>query len=87
MASNIFGPTEEPQNIPKRTNPPGMAFVSHQSFGLCPLSAVLLITFFYFFMSAFSNVFWCRLSFAVRVLECKDGFVLFIFLFAFYMYF
>lgn len=23
MASNIFGPTEEPQNIPKRTNPPG----------------------------------------------------------------
>uniref|UniRef100_A0A2I3FQP7 Jupiter microtubule associated homolog 2 n=1 Tax=Nomascus leucogenys TaxID=61853 RepID=A0A2I3FQP7_NOMLE len=22
MASNIFGPTEEPQNIPKRTNPP-----------------------------------------------------------------
>ena len=24
MASNIFGPTEEPQNVPKRTNPPGM---------------------------------------------------------------
>ncbi|XP_066239051.1 jupiter microtubule associated homolog 2 isoform X1 [Saccopteryx leptura] len=23
MASNIFGPTEEPQNMPKRTNPPG----------------------------------------------------------------
>ncbi|XP_028616593.1 jupiter microtubule associated homolog 2 [Grammomys surdaster] len=23
MASNIFGPTEEPKNIPKRTNPPG----------------------------------------------------------------
>ncbi|KAB0382964.1 hypothetical protein FD755_004881, partial [Muntiacus reevesi] len=23
MASNIFGPTEAPQNIPKRTNPPG----------------------------------------------------------------
>ncbi|XP_045141265.1 jupiter microtubule associated homolog 2 isoform X2 [Echinops telfairi] len=23
MASNIFGPTEEPQNVPKRTNPPG----------------------------------------------------------------
>ncbi|XP_076998365.1 jupiter microtubule associated homolog 2 [Tamandua tetradactyla] len=23
MASNIFGPNEEPQNIPKRTNPPG----------------------------------------------------------------
>ncbi|XP_077618785.1 jupiter microtubule associated homolog 2 [Crocuta crocuta] len=23
MASNIFGPTEEPQNLPKRTNPPG----------------------------------------------------------------
>ncbi|XP_006873919.1 PREDICTED: hematological and neurological expressed 1-like protein [Chrysochloris asiatica] len=23
MASNIFGPIEEPQNIPKRTNPPG----------------------------------------------------------------
>ncbi|XP_026973670.1 jupiter microtubule associated homolog 2 isoform X1 [Sagmatias obliquidens] len=23
MASNIFGSTEEPQNIPKRTNPPG----------------------------------------------------------------
>ncbi|XP_069342418.1 jupiter microtubule associated homolog 2 isoform X2 [Eulemur rufifrons] len=23
MASNIFGPTEEPRNIPKRTNPPG----------------------------------------------------------------
>ncbi|XP_007937703.1 jupiter microtubule associated homolog 2 [Orycteropus afer afer] len=23
MASNIFGPSEEPQNIPKRTNPPG----------------------------------------------------------------
>ncbi|XP_042554180.1 jupiter microtubule associated homolog 2 isoform X1 [Dipodomys spectabilis] len=23
MASNIFGPTEGPQNIPKRTNPPG----------------------------------------------------------------
>ncbi|KAM9208814.1 jupiter microtubule associated homolog 2 isoform 1-T1 [Dugong dugon] len=23
MASNIFGPTEEPQNIPRRTNPPG----------------------------------------------------------------
>lgn len=27
MASNIFGPTEEPKNIPKRTNPPGMVFV------------------------------------------------------------
>uniref|UniRef100_A0A2K5QJW5 Jupiter microtubule associated homolog 2 n=1 Tax=Cebus imitator TaxID=2715852 RepID=A0A2K5QJW5_CEBIM len=23
MASNIFGPTEEPKNLPKRTNPPG----------------------------------------------------------------
>nr|KAF6489754.1 Jupiter microtubule associated-like protein 2 [Molossus molossus] len=23
MASNIFGPTEETQNMPKRTNPPG----------------------------------------------------------------
>lgn len=23
MASNIFGPTEEPQHLPKRTNPPG----------------------------------------------------------------
>nr|XP_058142675.1 jupiter microtubule associated homolog 2 isoform X2 [Dasypus novemcinctus] len=23
MASNIFGPSEEPQNVPKRTNPPG----------------------------------------------------------------
>lgn len=23
MASSIFGPTEEPKNIPKRTNPPG----------------------------------------------------------------
>uniref|UniRef100_A0A671FY31 Jupiter microtubule associated homolog 2 n=1 Tax=Rhinolophus ferrumequinum TaxID=59479 RepID=A0A671FY31_RHIFE len=23
MASNIFGPTEEPQNMPKRSNPPG----------------------------------------------------------------
>ncbi|XP_055991256.1 jupiter microtubule associated homolog 2 [Sorex fumeus] len=23
MASNIFGPTEEPQSLPKRTNPPG----------------------------------------------------------------
>ncbi|XP_007528071.1 jupiter microtubule associated homolog 2 [Erinaceus europaeus] len=23
MASNIFGPTDEPQSIPKRTNPPG----------------------------------------------------------------
>ncbi|NWY05942.1 JUPI2 protein, partial [Nothoprocta ornata] len=23
MASNIFGASEEPQNIPKRTNPPG----------------------------------------------------------------
>uniref|UniRef100_A0A8D0N4G7 Uncharacterized protein n=1 Tax=Sus scrofa TaxID=9823 RepID=A0A8D0N4G7_PIG len=23
MASNIFGPTEEPQNVPKRINPPG----------------------------------------------------------------
>uniref|UniRef100_A0A8C9IYF0 Jupiter microtubule associated homolog 2 n=1 Tax=Piliocolobus tephrosceles TaxID=591936 RepID=A0A8C9IYF0_9PRIM len=27
MASNIFGPTEEPQNIPKRTNPPGSCFL------------------------------------------------------------
>uniref|UniRef100_A0A8C5W0M0 Jupiter microtubule associated homolog 2 n=1 Tax=Microcebus murinus TaxID=30608 RepID=A0A8C5W0M0_MICMU len=26
MASNIFGPTEEPQNIPKRTNPPASCF-------------------------------------------------------------
>lgn len=26
MASNIFGPTEEPQNMPKRTNPPGIGF-------------------------------------------------------------
>ncbi|KAG8506340.1 Jupiter microtubule associated-2 [Galemys pyrenaicus] len=25
MASNIFGPTEEPQHIPRRTNPPGTA--------------------------------------------------------------
>lgn len=23
MASNTFGPTEEPQNVPKRTNPQG----------------------------------------------------------------
>lgn len=23
MASNIFGATDEPQNVPKRTNPPG----------------------------------------------------------------
>ena len=35
MASNIFGPTEEPQNIPKRTNPPGM--------GLCESSALWLL--------------------------------------------
>jgi hypothetical protein len=27
MASNIFGPTEEPKNIPKRTNPPGVDFI------------------------------------------------------------
>uniref|UniRef100_A0A2K5QJW9 Jupiter microtubule associated homolog 2 n=1 Tax=Cebus imitator TaxID=2715852 RepID=A0A2K5QJW9_CEBIM len=27
MASNIFGPTEEPKNLPKRTNPPGPCFL------------------------------------------------------------
>uniref|UniRef100_A0A5F9DHM9 Jupiter microtubule associated homolog 2 n=1 Tax=Oryctolagus cuniculus TaxID=9986 RepID=A0A5F9DHM9_RABIT len=27
MASNIFGPTEEPQHLPKRTNPPGAGFL------------------------------------------------------------
>ncbi|NXU61872.1 JUPI2 protein, partial [Horornis vulcanius] len=26
MASNIFGASEQPQNVPKRTNPPGKSF-------------------------------------------------------------
>ncbi|XP_054570563.1 jupiter microtubule associated homolog 2 isoform X2 [Eptesicus fuscus] len=36
MASNIFGPTEEPQNMPKRTNPPGLASHPQSSqLGVC----------------------------------------------------
>lgn len=34
MASNIFGASEEPQNLPKRTNPPGKGSHSHSMAGL-----------------------------------------------------
>jgi hypothetical protein len=48
MASNIFGTNEEPQNIPKRTNPPGT--------GLC--NSRSLVSTWSLFCRSFENMFY-----------------------------
>ena len=76
MASNIFGPTEEPQNIPKRTNPPGTGL--GDSFVLWPLPVfeLLFCVYTHTHTEILSHIFWYRLSLAIRVLECEEHFCL-----------
>ena len=66
MASTIFGPTEEPQNIPKRTNPPGTGL--GDSFVLWPLPVFELL--FCVYTHTHRNPFT---YFLVQVIPCHQS--------------